>query len=175
MPAIVHPSPTLTATQSGTIPISRLCSATSRPAVFFPSTSTGLIAQFRLYQPNSWQACEHKSYAASYEDFTAKTVAPKTCNWATFGSGAVCGTKIFASSPANAACPARLLAALPVEAHAIVFAPTCNACATPTELARSLNDAVGLRPSSLNNSWRMPNVLASRCESITGVYPTGQS
>ena len=61
MPAIVQPSPTLTATQSGTPPKSADCSAISSPAVFLPSTSTGLIAQLRLYQPNSWQAFVHRS------------------------------------------------------------------------------------------------------------------
>ena len=35
------------------------------------STSTGLIAQLRLYQPNARHAFVHKSYASSYEDFTA--------------------------------------------------------------------------------------------------------
>ena len=61
MPAIVQPSPTLTATQSGTPPKPADCSAISSPAVFLPSTSTGLIAQLRLYQPNSWQAFVHRS------------------------------------------------------------------------------------------------------------------
>ena len=64
---------------------------------------------------------------SSYDDFTANTVAPNTCSCATFGSGAVCGTKMNAGRPASAACPARLLAALPVDAQAIVFAPTCSA------------------------------------------------
>ena len=54
-------APTLTATQSGTPPKSVDCSAISSPAVFLPSTSTGLIAQFRLYQPNSSHAFVHKS------------------------------------------------------------------------------------------------------------------
>src|SRR5262245_16386379 len=89
MPAIVQPSPTLTATQSGTVRASRHCSATSNPPVFLPSTSTGLIAQLRLYQPNDWHAFVHRSYAASYVDLTANTVAPKTKSCATFGSGAV--------------------------------------------------------------------------------------
>src|SRR4029079_4193767 len=145
------------------------CSATSNPAVFLPSTSTGLIAQLRLYQPNSWQAFEHKSYAASYDDFTAKTVAPKTCNCATFGSGAVAGTKMYAGNPARAAWPAKLLAALPVDAHAIVYAPTCSAWATPTELARSLTGAGGFRLTSCGRSCRMPRWRANRSASTFGV------
>ena len=34
-----------------------------------------MIAQLRLYQPNSWHAFVHRSYASSYDDFTANTVA----------------------------------------------------------------------------------------------------
>ena len=49
VPAIVQPSPTETATQSGTSAPS--CSAISRPHVFLPSTSEGFTAALRLYQP----------------------------------------------------------------------------------------------------------------------------
>ena len=49
IPAIVQPSPTDTATQSGTS--SPHCSAISSPPVFFPSTSDGFTAALRLYQP----------------------------------------------------------------------------------------------------------------------------
>ena len=66
--------------------------------------------------------------------------------------------------PASAAWPARLVAALPVEAVAIVVAPCCIACTTPTELARSLSDAVGLRLSSFTSSCPTPISRASRGE-----------
>ena len=49
IPAVVQPSPRATVTTSGIRP--RICSAISRPQVFFPSTRYGLIAQLRLYQP----------------------------------------------------------------------------------------------------------------------------
>ncbi len=49
IPAIVQPSPTDTATQSGIS--SPHCSAISSPPVFFPSTSDGFTAALRLYQP----------------------------------------------------------------------------------------------------------------------------
>ena len=49
IPAIVQPSPTETATQSGgALPH---CSPISSPQVFLPSTSEGLTAALRLYQP----------------------------------------------------------------------------------------------------------------------------
>ena len=63
MPAIVQPSPTETATQSGT---SRPhCSPISRPHVFLPSTSDGFTAALRLYQPWRAHARWHSSQVSS--------------------------------------------------------------------------------------------------------------
>src|SRR5438876_12238315 len=146
-PAIVQPSPTLRQTQSGIM--SAHCSAISSPHVFLPSTRYELIAQLRLYQPYFAHASMQKSYATSYVPFTLITVAPNTSSCAIFGSGAFSGTKINAGKPTAAAKHASEEAALPVEAQAIVFAWNSVAFITPTELARSLNDALGLRPSSL--------------------------
>src|ERR1035437_304377 len=66
-PPIVQPSPTLTTTQSGKLPgVSVLnCSANSRETVFLPSIRYGLMAQLRLYQPNSAAAAMHNSHASS--------------------------------------------------------------------------------------------------------------
>jgi hypothetical protein len=80
--AVVHPSPTATLTQS--TGFSAVCSANSRPYVFFPSTRYGSLAQFRSYQPNShalpadvrrcvapwngWRHCRHRfRYGARLE------------------------------------------------------------------------------------------------------------
>ena len=63
MPAIVQPSPTDTATQSGTSAC--VCSPISRPQVFFPSTSDGFTAALRLYQPCRAQARWHSSQVSS--------------------------------------------------------------------------------------------------------------
>ena len=54
---MVQPSPTETATQSGTCHAS--CSQISSPAVFLPSTRYGLMALLRLYQPQRSQAAWH--------------------------------------------------------------------------------------------------------------------
>ena len=63
VPARVQPSPTDTATQSGTsVPI---CSPISRPQVFLPSTSEGFTAALRLYQPYRSQARWHSSQVSS--------------------------------------------------------------------------------------------------------------
>src|SRR5258708_3424701 len=107
------------------------------------------MAQLRLYQPYFAQASMQKSYATSYVPLTLITVAPNTSSCAIFGSGAFSGTKITDGSPTAAAKHASDDAALPVEAAAIVLAWNSMAFITPTELARSLNDALGFRPSSL--------------------------
>ena len=52
-------------------------------------------------------------------------------------------------------------AALPVEEQAMIFAPASPAFATAIAEARSFNDAVGLMPSSLTQSFLMPRSSAS--------------
>src|SRR5659263_564282 len=117
----------------------------------------GLIAQLRLYQPNSSTAAWQTRNASSYGPSTRKTFAPYTRSWATFASGAEAGTKMKAFIPASAAKPASDEAALPVEEHVISFRPSHRARRTTTELARSLNEAVGFRPSSLTRSAPRPS------------------
>ena len=74
--------------------------------------------------------------------------------------------------PASAAKPASDEAALPVEEQVISFRPSHRARVTPTELARSLKEAVGLRPSSLTKKAPRPSSFASAGASTTGVKPT---
>ena len=98
------------------------------------------------------------------------TCAPNTSNWATFASGARAGTKMVAGSPTAAANPASDEAAFPVEAQVMRAAFFSIAFTTPNALARSLNDAVGLRPSSFTQHRATPNskpaVLHRRVASI---------
>ena len=68
------------------------------------------------------------------------------------GSGANWGTKITALRPRAAAAPASEEAALPVDAQATMRARRAAARATPTALARSLNEAAGWRPRRLFTS-----------------------
>ncbi len=68
--------------------------------------------------------------------------------------------------------PAMAAPALPVEAAATVVTPISNARATTTAEARSLNDAVGLRPSSLTKTLRRPSSAASLSARYIGVQPT---
>ena len=170
IPLIVQPSPTETTTQPGIAAPN--CSPISNPAVFFPSTKKGFVPLLRLYQPNFSHASRQRSNACSYVPCTRITVAPKISNCVTFGSGARCGTKIKLRSPTAADIPASDDAALPVEAQAIVLNPNSSAFITPTELARSLNEFVGLRPSSFKNNFKIPMAFARRGTSYTGVQPT---
>src|SRR5687768_4673654 len=101
------------------------------------------------------------------------TRAPKIISCATLGSGAKSGTKMTACRPTLAAAPASEEAALPVDAQATTRARAAMARVTPTTLARSLKDAVGLRPSSLTRSVRTPAQAASRGAVVIGVQPTG--
>src|ERR1035441_3221535 len=93
-------------------------------------------------------------------------------NWATLASGARAGTKMVAGIPAAAENPAREEAALPVEAQVIRDAFFSNAFTTPIALARSLNEAVGLRPSSFTQQRATPNSPATLGASYNGVHPT---
>ena len=63
--------------------------------------------------------------------------------------GAVSGPKVTLGGPTLAARPDRAAAALPELAVVTTLAPRSRALTTATALARSLNEAVGLRPSSL--------------------------
>ena len=74
--------------------------------------------------------------------------------------------------PTEAESPSREEASFPVDAHATVRAPNSSAFITATELARSLNEAVGFLPSSFMKSRPAPTSFASRGTSYTGVHPT---
>ena len=90
------------------------------------------------------------------------------------GSGANSGTKMTARRPRPAAAPASEEAALPVEAQATTRARRAAARATPIALARSLNEAVGLRPSSLSEQRAHAGPLGqARARAAIGVQPTG--
>src|SRR3990172_53779 len=93
-------------------------------------------------------------------------------NCATLACGAVSGAKITAGGPTAAAIPANAAPAFPVDAAATVFTPCSSARATTTALARSLNDAVGLRPSSFTYTCLSPSPDASRSARYIGVQPT---
>ena len=63
--------------------------------------------------------------------------------------------------PVAAAIPARAAAALPVLAVVMISAPRSAAFMTAMALARSLKEAVGLRPSSFTHTCATPAAAAS--------------
>ncbi len=169
-PAILQPSPTDIAIQSGTSHCN--CSQISNATVFLPSTRYGLIPELRLYHPKCSAASILSVNASSYVPLTTKTSAPNMSSWASFASGILSGTNIHAFIPAAAAFPARLVAALPVEEQVAARAPLRVARATPTELARSFKLFVGLRPSSFSSSVSTSMIVARRFDPYKGVHPT---
>ena len=94
---------------------------------------------------------------------------------ATLAGGAVRGAKMIAFCPTAADIPASAAPALPVEAVTTTSAPIWRARATSTALARSLNEAVGLRPSSFTHRWRRSSFSANCAGAKTGVPPAARS
>src|SRR5258707_15667161 len=90
---------------------------------------------------------------------------------AIFASGALTGTKLTACLPTLAQAQANAAAALPVLAVATTDAPISLACATTIALARSLREAVGLRPSSLIQIEGRRNTFSRRGAAMSGVQP----
>src|SRR5258708_28670193 len=88
-----------------------------------------------------------------------------------FASGALTGTKIPACLPTLAQAQANAAAALPVLAVAITDTPISLACATTIALARSLREAVRLRPSSLIQIEGRGNAFSRRGAAMSGGQP----
>ncbi len=70
--------------------------------------------------------------------------------------------------------PARAAPALPVEEVTTTSAPTSLARASTRELARSLSEAVGLRPSSFSQSRGRPRRARRSGTEYNGVAPTAR-
>ena len=83
---------------------------------------------------------------------TNKTVLPNTNSCAIFAGGADCGTKMTLRCPTLAHRPDKAAAALPVLAVVMISALRSRPFTTAIALARSLNEAVGRRPSSLTHT-----------------------
>jgi hypothetical protein len=76
--------------------------------------------------------------------------APCTSAWASLPSAILpCGTSTAQVRPARAAYAAAEAEVLPVEAQMIAFDPLSTAFETASVMPRSLNDPVGLAPSTL--------------------------
>ncbi len=81
------------------------------------------------------------------------------------------GTITAPRSPARAAYAAALAAVFPVDAHTTASAPSPTAAETATVIPRSLNEPVGLAPSSFSHTSHP--VSEERCGACTsGVSPS---
>ena len=81
------------------------------------------------------------------------------------------GTITAPVSPARAAYAAALAAVLPVEAQITASAPSRSAAETAHVMPRSLNEPVGLAPSSLSHTSQ-PARSDTRSASTSGVEPS---
>ena len=61
---------------------------------------------------------------------------------------------------------------MPVEAHIMALVPSSNALAIATTIPRSLNEPVGLQPSSLKYNSEQPNSRPRRLDLTNGVSPS---
>lgn len=84
-----------------------------------------------------------------------------------------CGTSTAQVMPARAAYAAAEAAVLPVEAHSTASAPLATAAVRATVMPRSLNDPVGLRPSTLSATVH-PVSADSRGAGSSGVAPSAR-
>src|SRR5262245_18436154 len=83
------------------------------------------------------------------------------------------GTKTIAVRPARAAIAAIDADVLPVEAHTQALASSASAADIATAMPRSLNDPVGLAPSTLSQP-RAPVCSDSHADSRSGVPPSAR-
>src|SRR5512134_3162857 len=98
-------------------------------------------------------------------------VPAKLISCDTFACGADLGAKMIAFCPTAADIPASAAPAFPVEAVTTTSAWISRARATTSAEARSLNEPVGLRDSSLSHRFSSFNFFANCGNWKTGVPP----
>src|ERR1700722_4886036 len=141
-----------TGMQSASSPPSRP-SWISKAAVFWPSM------RYSLTELTSTIGCASVSSRTSVSawskfPFSEITRAPCTSVWAILPCAILpSGTITAQVMPARAAYAAALAAVLPVEAQITAFAPSRTAAETAQVIPRSLNEPVGLAPSSFNRTF----------------------
>ena len=101
------------------------------------------------------------------------TRAPYAIAWLIFpGATLPCGTSTTVSRPVAAPNAAADALVFPVDAHSSLVIPRSIAFATATTIPRSLNEPVGLQPSSLKYSAPTPSSPSSRRDLTRGVSPS---
>ncbi len=104
---------------------------------------------------------------------TATTVAPCTWAWSNLPAATPpSGTTTTVRRPKRPPYAAADALVFPVEAQSSVRLPSWSARATATTMPRSLNDPVGLRPSSLKWSEPRPSAGPRVRDATQGVPPS---
>jgi hypothetical protein len=103
---------------------------------------------------------------------TCSSLAPCTRAWASFPVAILpCGTRTAQTRPARAAYAAALALVLPVEAQMTACAPSSRALVMAMVMPRSLNDPVGLAPSTFSHTSQ-PVRRDSSAAGTSGVAPS---
>ena len=146
-------------------------SAISNAAVFCPSirkSLTELTSEMGCRPTSSRTSARATSKLAR----RAMTRAPWIRAWASLPVAILpSGTITAPRRPARAAYAAADAAVLPVEAQTIAFAPSLTAAETAQVIPRSLNDPVGLAPSSFSHT-SVPARSDRRGAATSGVEPS---
>src|SRR5215472_11856570 len=124
-------------------------STISKAAVFWPSSRSGFTELTRA-TGYSLASLRTSSRQSSKLPSTCSSCAPCASAWASLPSAILpFGTRTAQRRPARAAYAAALADVLPVDAQITVRAPRAAASVTATVMPRSLNEPVGLLPSTL--------------------------
>src|SRR5215472_17108720 len=161
------------------LPTGRQCTSGASPsastisnaAVFWPSRRSGFT---ELTRATGWSTASLRasSRQSSKLPSTWSSFAPWTRAWASLPRAILPrGTSTAQVSPALAAYAAALALVFPVEAQMTAFAPRAAAMLTATVMPRSLNEPVGLTPSTLRYTTQ-PVISDSTGAGISGVDPS---
>ena len=163
--------PTGIARTSGARPRS---SQTSNAAVRCPAMRCGLTELTSVTGLSSCSASARTMASAwSKLPSIATTRAPATSACSSLPSAIwPRGSTTTASIPAAAAYAAADAEVLPVEAQMMAVAPSSTALETAITIPRSLNEPVGLVPSTLAYRLRSPSSAPSRPSRTSGVNPS---
>ena len=154
-----------------TASISSSASTSSKAAVFWPSIRNSLT---ELTSEIGWRLTTSRTSfrASSKLPRSATTRAPCISAWASLPVAILpSGTITAPRSPALAEYAAAEAAVFPVEAQITAVAPSRTAADTAQVIPRSLNEPVGLAPSSFSHT-STPAFSDSRSARISGVEPS---
>ena len=146
-------------------------STSSNAAVFWPSSRNGLT---EFTSAIGWRSASARTSASASSKLPRSAITRAPCISACASLPVAIlpsGTITAPVSPARAAYAAALAAVLPVDAQITASAPSRTAAETAQVMPRSLNEPVGLAPSSLSQT-SAPTRSDTRSASTSGVEPS---